>query len=82
VRPWGKGDAADDHWRDFAAFEPWFDRQIETRKLELDLNITDKIGLYSMLCDVFNAGIDAGRNPWSWTHRVEQQQTRFPMEEP
>jgi|688.fasta_scaffold698832_2 hypothetical protein len=80
VSPWGKGDAVDEHWRDFAVFEPWFDRQVETRKLDLDLNITEKIEIYSLLCDVFNAGIDAGRNPWSWAHRVEQQQTRFSME--
>jgi hypothetical protein len=53
---------------------------VETRKLDLDLNITEKIEIYSLLCDVFNAGIDAGRNPWSWAHRVEQQQTRFSME--
>jgi hypothetical protein len=73
--PWGKGDAADDYWRDFAAFEPWLDRQIETRKLELDLNITEKIELYAMLVDIFHAGIDAGRNPWGWALRVEQQAT-------
>jgi hypothetical protein len=81
VSPWGKGDAADDYFRDFNAFEPWFDRQVETRKLDLDLNITEKIKVYSLVCGVFNAGIDAGRNPWSWAHRVEQQQTRFPTEE-
>jgi hypothetical protein len=75
VKPWGKGDAADDYFRDFNAFEPWFDRQIETRKLELDLNITDKIELYSMLCAVFHCGIDAGRNPWGWALRVEQETT-------
>jgi hypothetical protein len=75
VMPWGKGDAADDYWRDFAAFEPWLDRQIETRKLELDLNITEKIELYAMLVDIFHAGIDAGRNPWGWALRVEQQAT-------
>jgi hypothetical protein len=75
VRPWGKGNAADDHWRDFAAFEPWFDRQVETRKLDLDLNITEKIEIYSLLCGVFNAGTEAGRDPWSWAKRVEQQTT-------
>jgi hypothetical protein len=81
VMPWGKGDAVDEHWRNFVAFELWFDRQLETRKLDLDLSIIEKIEIYSLLCDVFNAGVDAGRNPWSWAHRVEQQQTRFPMEE-
>ncbi len=81
VMPWGKGDAVDEHWRDFVAFEPWFNRQVKTRKLDLDLNITEKIEIYSLLCGVFNAGIDADRNPWSWAHRVEQQQTQFPMEQ-
>lgn len=76
VMPWGKGDAADDYWRDFKAFEPWLDRQMEDRKLDhIDLNITDKIELYSMLCAVFSCGIDAGRNPWDWALRVEQQTT-------
>jgi hypothetical protein len=82
VSPWGKGDAADDYWRDFAAFEPWFDRQIETRKLELDLNITDKIELYAMLVDMFHFGIDAGRNPWGWAEHVEQQQVQSIQEAP
>jgi hypothetical protein len=76
VSPWGKGDAADDHWRDFAAFEPWFQDQLAKRKLdEFDLTITDKIELYAMLVDIFHAGIDAGRNPWGWAEHVEQQQT-------
>jgi hypothetical protein len=75
VRPWGPGDAVDEHWRDFTAFEPWFDRQMEGRKLDLDLNITDKIELYSMLCDMFNAGVDAGRNPWRWARQLEQRST-------
>jgi hypothetical protein len=76
VMPWGKGDAADDYWRDFAAFEPWLDRQLESRKVNhIDLSITDKIELYSMLCAVFHCGIDAGRNPWGWALRVEQQTT-------
>jgi hypothetical protein len=76
VMPWGKGDAVDEHWRDFAAFEPWFDRQLEARNLdEQDLTITDRIELYSLVCGVFKAGIDAGRNPWDWAQRVEQQPT-------
>jgi hypothetical protein len=75
VSPWGKGDAVDEHWRDFCVFEPWFNRQMETRRLDLDLNITDKIELYSMLCDMFNAGVDAGRNPWRWARQLEQRST-------
>ena len=83
VSPWGKGDAVDEHWRDFTAFEPWFDRQLEGRKLDhIDLNITDKIEIYSMLCAVFHCGIDAGRNPWSWAEHVEKQQTQSIQEEP
>ena len=81
VMPWGKGDAADEHFRDFTTFEPWFDCQMEARKLDLNLNITEKIQLYDMLCGVFVAGVDAGRNPWSWAKHVEQQQTRFIQEE-
>ena len=74
VSPWGKGDAADEHWRDFAAFEPWLDRQLKKRKLDhIELNITEKIELYSMLCDTFHCGIHAGRNPWAWAEHVEQQ---------
>ena len=80
VSPWGKGDRADDCWRDFAAFEPWFDRQIEVRKLNLDLNITDKIELYSMLCDMFNAGVEAGQNPWRWAKGVEARLLRQAVE--
>jgi len=80
VRPWGKGDPADDYWRDFAAFEPWFDRQMLGRKLDLDLNITDKIELYSMLCDMFNAGVDAGQNPWRWAKDVEAKLLRQAVE--
>jgi hypothetical protein len=75
VRPWGPGDAVDEHWRDFTAFDLWFDRQIEVRKLDLDLNITDRIEFYSMLCSMFNAGVDAGRNPWRWARQLEQRST-------
>lgn len=65
VRPWGKGDAVDEHWRDFAAFETWISDQLEICKLdEIDFTITDRIELYSMLVGVFNAGVEAGRNPW------------------
>ena len=82
VMPWGKGDVVDEHWRDFTAFEPWFDRQLKGRKLDhVDLNITEKIEVYAMLCDVFRCGIDAGRNPWDWAEHVEQRQTQFIQEE-
>jgi hypothetical protein len=74
VSPWSKGDAADDYWRDFAAFELWYQDQLAKRKLdEIDLTITEKIELYAMLVDIFHAGIDAGRNPWGWALRVEQE---------
>ena len=75
VYPWGPGDAVDEHLRDFTAFEPWFDRQIKVRKLDLDLNITDKIELYSMLSGMFEAGVKAGQNPWRWARRLEQRST-------
>lgn len=73
VRPWGKGDAADDHWRDFAAFESWLERQLEIRNLDkIDFTITDRIELYSMLVGVFNAGMEAGQNPWRWAQQLER----------
>jgi hypothetical protein len=76
VSPWGKGDPVDECWRDFAAFEPWLDHQMEKRNLDhIDLSIIDKIELYSMLCALFHCGIDAGRNPWDWALRIEQQTT-------
>ena len=82
VMPWGKGDAVDEHFRDFTAFEPWFSRQMESRKLDhIDLNIKEQIEIYDMLSAVFHCGIDAGRNPWSWAEHVEQQQTQFIQEE-
>jgi hypothetical protein len=80
VCPWGPGDAVDEQWRDFTAFEPWFDRQMEVRKLDLDLNITDKIEMYSMLCDTFNAGVEAGQNPWRWAKDVEARLLRQAVE--
>jgi hypothetical protein len=80
VCPWGPGDAVDEHWRDFTAFELWFDRQIEVRKLDLDLNITDRIEMYSMLCGMFNAGIEAGQNPWRWAKDVEARLLRQAVE--
>jgi hypothetical protein len=75
VCPWGPGDSVDEHWRDFTAFELWFDRQMEVRKLDLDLNITDRMELYSMLCGMFNAGVEAGQNPWRWARQLEQRST-------
>ncbi len=76
LMPWGKGDAADDYFQDFNAFEPWLDCQLKSQKLDLiDLNIIDKISLHVILVDVFHAGIAAGRNPWSWALRVEPQAT-------
>lgn len=72
VRPWGQGDPVDEHWRDFTAFEPWFDRMMEDRKLDgFDFTITDKIEMYSLLVDIFNAGMEAGQNPWRWAKAVE-----------
>jgi hypothetical protein len=76
VSPWGKGDPADDWCRDFAAFEPWFDRMMEDRNLdEIDFTVTDRIEMYSMLCDMFNAGVEAGQNPWRWARQLEQRST-------
>lgn len=72
VRPWGKGDPVDEHYRDFTAFEPWFNRMMEERQLdEIDFTITDKIEMYSLLVDMFNAGMEAGQNPWRWAKAVE-----------
>ena len=80
VRPWGQGDPVDEHWRDFNAFEPWFDRMfepwfdrmMEDRKLDkIDFTITDKIEMYSLLVDIFNAGMEAGQNPWRWAKAME-----------
>jgi hypothetical protein len=80
VMPWGPGDAVDEHWRDFTAFELWFDRQMEVRKFDLDLNITDRIEMYSMLCGMFNAGVEAGQNPWLWAKDVEAKLLRQAVE--
>ena len=80
VCPWGPGDAVDEHCRDFTAFELWFDRQTKVHKLDLDLNITDRIEMYSMLCGMFNAGVEAGQNPWRWAKDVEAKQLRQAVE--
>ena len=82
VRPWGKGEAADDHFRDFAAFRPWFNRQIEVRKLDQNLNILEEIEVYAMLTSVFYAGVEAGQDPWGWAEHVEQQQVQSIQEAP
>ena len=72
VMPWGKGDPVNEHWRDFTAFEPWFDRMMEDRKLdEIDFTITDRSEMFSLLVDMFNAGMEAGQNPWRWAKAVE-----------
>ena len=72
VSPWGQGDPVDEHWRDFNAFEPWFNRMMLDRKLDgFDFTITDKIEMYSLLVDIFNAGMEAGQNPWRWAKAVE-----------
>jgi hypothetical protein len=80
VCPWGPGDPANDYFRNFNAFELWFDSQMETRMLDLNLNIIDKIELYSMLCDMFDAGIEANRNPWRWAKDVEAKLLRQAVE--
>jgi hypothetical protein len=73
VRPWGKGDAVDEHWRDFAAFEDWLPRQTKARNLdEHDFTINDKLEIYSMLVGVFNAGMEAAQNPWRWAQQLER----------
>jgi hypothetical protein len=78
VMPWGKGDPADDCWRDFTAFEPWFCDQCERRGIDLDLIITDQISIYSMICAVFDAGVAAGRDPWRWADELQRRQGEHP----
>ena len=74
VRPWGKGDPADDCWRDYTAFESWLTAGCKQRGIDLDLDITDKISLYAMLCDIFDSGVAAGRDPWRWAEELRQRQ--------
>ena len=70
--PWGAGDPSDDHWRDFAAFEKWFESQLEQRALDkFDFNITERIELYDLMSNIFLSGIQAGRNPWAWAQQAE-----------
>lgn len=73
ISPWGKGDPADECYRNFNAFEAWLDDQFERRNIDPDLNITERIDLYSMFCNVFNAGIAAGRDPWRWANELQRQ---------
>ncbi len=70
--PWGQGDPVDEGYRDFIAFEPWFDRMMEGRNLDgFDFTITDKVEMYSLFVGIFNAGMEAGQNPWRWAKAVE-----------
>jgi len=78
VMPWGKGDPADDCWRDYTAFEPWFADQCEREDIHLDLDITDKISIYSMFCKVFDAGVAAGCDPWRWAAELQRRQGKQP----
>jgi len=72
VSPWGPGDPANDYFRDFDAFEPWLDRQMENRNLDdFDPTLIEKIELYDLFVGVFNAGIEAGQNPWRWAKDLE-----------
>ena len=74
IRPWGKGDEADGAWRDFAAFESWFQSELTRRDLdEIDFTITQKIEIYAMMTNMFYYGIDAGQDPWRWARQLEQQ---------
>lgn len=86
ISPWGKGDPEDEQYRDYVAFEAWLDDQFERRNIDPDLNITEKIDLYSMFCNVFNAGVAAGRDPWRWANELqrqtEQSSTQLAKKEP
>lgn len=73
VAPWGKGDAADESWRDFAAFEEWLSAQLKARNLDrYDFTIGDKIEMYVMMINVFLAGVDPGRNPWRCAQQLSK----------
>jgi len=70
--PWGPGDANDDIWRDFVAFEKWFEQELEKRDLnKFDFEIDHRITLFAWMSDIFLSGIQAGRNPWAWARKVE-----------
>jgi hypothetical protein len=53
---------------------------MEVRKLDLDLNTTDRIEMYSMLCGMFQDGVEAGQNPWRWAKDVEARLLRQAVE--
>jgi hypothetical protein len=81
VSPWGKGNPADDYFRDFAAFELWFDCMIKKCNLdEIDFTITNKTEMYSLFVGVFVAGVEAGQNPWRWAKGVEARLLRQAVE--
>lgn len=83
ISPWGKGDPADECYRDFHAFEAWFSNEGERQGLILDLaleDISDKIRIYSMFCNVFKAGIAAGRDPWHWANELQRQTEQHPTQ--
>ena len=45
---------------------------MKDRKLDgFDFTIIDKIKMYFLLVDMFNAGMEAGQNPWQWAKDVE-----------
>ncbi len=74
VMPWGPGDPKDGCWRDYAAFESWFDAECNEYDIDLDLDITDKISLYAMLGDIFDSGVAAGRDPHCWAAELRRRQ--------
>lgn len=81
--PWGPGDADDDIWRDFVAFEKWFEQELEKRELDgFDFEIDHRIALFAWMSDIFQSGIQAGRNPWAWARKVELLNTTDTEEEP
>ena len=65
-------------WLDFTAFESWFDCQMKTCLDERYLTTGERIELYYLLCDIFDAGIQAGRNPWKWANQLANQPTEEP----
>jgi hypothetical protein len=76
VRPWGIGDPAAGHWRGFASFENWLSAQLEARNLDgHDFSINERIEMYAMMVDVFQAGVDAGRNPWRCAQQLSKATT-------
>lgn len=72
VSPWGKGDPQDDCWRDYAAFEKWFTDECERREIDLDIDITERVRIYALLYDIFDAGVLAGRDPWRWAEELQR----------